>query len=250
MSLPKSLPKHLNEKYRLPIEHPDYQYPPSKNPYWAKLNDQRQLVYSDQQTEAHRNQWKGTYQPPFDPSAELHVELGCNAGHVILEWASLHPKKAYIGIDWKFKSIHRAAEKAGKRSLKNVFFFRAHTERLQYMFAPGEIDFLYLFFPDPWPKKSHWKNRIIQPERLREFAKLMKPGGVFHIKTDHPGYFEWMLEAIEKCSDVWSTVEMSRDLHKGHPAPHRLDFPDVTLFEKLFIRDQIPIQSVKLQAKC
>ncbi|MEO5969104.1 MAG: hypothetical protein ABIQ95_04190, partial [Bdellovibrionia bacterium] len=120
---------------------------------------------------------------------------------------------------------------------------------LPYMFQAGEIDRLYLFFPDPWPKKAHWKNRFITAETLRDLSKTVKLGGIFHIKTDHPDYFEWMLKAVAEVPELWEVLELSRDLHKNHPEPHKLQIPDVTLFERLFIRDQIPIQNLKLVRK-
>ncbi len=237
-------------KHRLPIQHPDYQYPISRNPYWTKLQDIQGRVFSDNETEAHKNHWRSKFQnPTLAKNSELHVEIGCNAGHVIVEWASLYPENAYIGIDWKFKPIFRGTEKALKRNLKNLIFFRSHAERIQYMFGPREVDALYLFFPDPWARKAQWKNRFIHPEQLKQIAPIMKPNGIFHIKTDHRDYFNWMLEAVEKSSDFWKPIEVSMDLHKNHPAPHTLKLPDVTLFESIFIKDKLPIHSLKLQVK-
>ena len=83
------------------------------------------------------------------PDLELHVEIGCNAGHVIVEWAKQNPQRAYIGIDWKFKPIFRGVEKGLKRGLDNLIFFRAHADRLKYMFGESEIDRLSLFFLIP-----------------------------------------------------------------------------------------------------
>jgi tRNA (guanine-N7-)-methyltransferase len=242
---------------RIPLDHPDYRYPPSRNPYWSKIKDQVEGLHApvrlDNATEEFCGRWQTQFPPAPSPARSerrpLHVEVGCSTGHVILEWAARDPKGLYIGVDWKYKIISRAAEKAQKRGLKNLLFFRAHAERLHYMFAPGEIDFLYLFFPDPWSKKSQLKNRFINAERLRKTAKLMAPGGVFHIKTDHAGYFDWMCEAIEQVQDIWEIVDLTRDLHAGHPAPETLKVPEVTLFEGLFIKDQIPIKSVKLRRR-
>jgi tRNA (guanine-N7-)-methyltransferase len=251
----------LKPKYQIPIRHPDYRYPPATNPYWTKSQNQKGFAYSDNDTEAHRGRWRDEFPQSEKPQAgsatpresrdfsELHVEIGCNAGHVILEWATLKPEAVFIGIDWKFKAIFRAAEKGQKRGLKNVLFFRAHGERLPYMFQDAEIDHLYLFFPDPWPKKAHWKNRFITAETLRDLSKPVKEGGIFHIKTDHPDYFEWMLKAVAEVPELWEIQELSRDLHKDHPAPQKLQIPEVTLFERLFIRDRIPIQSLKLIRK-
>ncbi len=248
----------LEVTHRLPISDPRYCYPPSKNPYWTKLNSPSPLsfgVYSDNETENHRGTWRSQFQSQMTDSAhspasqELHVEIGCNGGHVILEWAKRSPDKNFIGVDWKFKPIFRGAEKAAAKGLKNLIFLRAHAERISFMLGENEVDGLYLFFPDPWPRKSQWKNRLIHEARLREIAKIMKPSGIFHIKTDHPGYFQWILEAVSNTQDVWETVDLTLNLHEGNPAPEKLKIPEVTLFESLFIRDQIPIQSLKLRPR-
>jgi tRNA (guanine-N7-)-methyltransferase len=236
--------------HRLPIDHPEYHYPPSKNPYWAKLQQFSGKVFSDNQTEAYSGNWRAQFSDyPHLADRELHVEIGCNAGHVAVEWATSNPQNAYFGLDWKFKPIFRGVEKAEKRNLKNLSFFRAHAERIQYMFGPQEVDRLYLFFPDPWPRKSQWKNRFVTAERLQKVAKIMKPTGIFHIKTDHSGYFEWILKAVAQSSDTWEVLELTRDLHQNHPNPQALQIPEVTLFEKIFIQEGIPIQSLKLRVK-
>lgn len=229
----------------LPIAHPDYRYPSSRNPYWKKLSDVESGAFLDAETENKKGQWRSHF-PKESTDLPLHVEIGCNGGHVILEWAKQFPHQRYIGVDWKFKQIYRGWEKAQKHQLENLIFLRSHAFRLKYVFAPEEIDFLYVYFPDPWPKKSAWKNRVVQASWLTEVASLVKPGGVLHIKTDHDGYFDWMEEEFPKVSSLWKPSEVTRDLHARHPNPLKLDFPDVTLFEKLFIRDQIKINSVKL----
>ena len=238
---------------RLPIQHPDYRYPPTKNPYGEKIKEFSDLIFSDHDTELRRNEWRSSFRDAHASlqktnRRKLHVEVGCNGGHVILEWATQNPNDAYIGLDWKFKQIYRGGEKAHKRGLKNLMFFRANLARLKYMFAPGEIDCLYLYFPDPWAKKSQWKNRSITAASLRELRPLLVDGGVFHIKTDHAGYFEWMKEAFAQVGDVWKIDRITDDLHVGNPNAGQLKIPEVTLFERLFIKDQIPIHSAWLKA--
>src|SRR4051812_40759936 len=222
---------------RLPVQHPDYRYPDSKNPYWLKLKEFAGRVFSDNETEKHRGEWRKLFP---SPPRELHVEIGCNAGHVVLEWAARSPENGYIGIDWKFKPIFWGIEKALKRGIPNLLFFRAHAERVPFMFGEGEVDFLYLFFPDPWPRKKQWKNRFVKPETLASIAPVVKKGGIFHIKTDHATYFEWMLEALaqseKEFGKKWEIVEQTRDLHAGNPRAAELKIPEVTLFERLFIK--------------
>src|SRR5947209_15833 len=105
----------------LPVNHPDFRYPASKNPYWSKLHDQKSIVYSDQDTEKFAGQWRSRFLGlSHTASLPLHVEIGCNAGHVILKWAQAHPDRLFIGIDWKFKPIFRAADQATRLGLKNI----------------------------------------------------------------------------------------------------------------------------------
>jgi tRNA (guanine-N(7)-)-methyltransferase len=235
------------------VTSPDFRYSPSRNIYWEKIAHPTEgmegLAFTDHDTETHRGSWR----KEFRASAEgnelppLHVEIGCNAGHVCLEWAKQNPNQRYIGIDWKFKAVFRLAEKIHKSGVKNLIAFRSNAERLPQMFAEREIDFLHMFFPDPWPKKAQMKNRTANETWLRSIAPLISNQGHFHLKTDHAEYFQFILEEIEKLIDVYEVLEMTKDLHAKHPDPKSLKIPEVTLFEKLFIKDGLPIHSVKLK---
>ncbi|MBS1958735.1 MAG: methyltransferase domain-containing protein [Bdellovibrionales bacterium] len=239
---------------------PDFQYATSKNIYWDKLKNLpsglKGLALTDHDTETHRGTWLSRFlSPPPDNRADapLHVEIGCNAGHVTLEWAKQNPSSRYIGIDYKFKMIYKFAEKAAKFDVRNLIAFRANADRLPYMFAPGEIDFLYMFFPDPWEKKAQRKNRTADTEWLRSVAPLLRKGdatrGIFHIKTDHRDYFDFIVANLEELKDVYEILDLSYDLHAKHPNPKSLVIPEVTLFERLFIKDGLPIHSVKIRPK-
>ena len=229
------------------IQHPEYRYPASsRNPYWTKIREARGLVYSDNETEKHKGQWRQLF---ATPGKALHVEIGCNAGHVMVEWAARAPDDRFIGVDWKYKAIHRGFEKAVNKKLSNAVFLRAHAERIQYMFGVEEIDHLYLFFPDPWAKKSQWKNRYITAESLKMLARLVRAGGDFHIKTDHRGYFEWMEKAVAEVPEIWEVVSRTADLHRGHPEPRKMEVPEVTIFEKLFIKQGLPIHEMRLKRR-
>ena len=232
------------EDSKLPISHPDYRYPVSHNIYWQRIKDLPTIAYTDNDTELHRGRWREHFRDTKKfPQRELHVELGCNAGHVLTAWAKANPQNAYIGVDWKYKAIHRCAEKDLALELENAIYLRAHIDRIHYMFGPGEINQLNIFFPDPWPKKSRWKNRFVSLDKLALFAPLMAPNGEMFIKTDHDGYFEWMLEAFENC-DKWKIRNKTFDLHAGNPDAGKLTWPDVTLFESVFIKESIPIKAL------
>ena len=237
------------------VSKPEFLYARSFNIYWDKLNELppelQGLAYSDNKTELNRGKWRERFNTPTTSEDLLHVEIGCNAGHVSVEWArqNISTSNRYIGIDWKFKMVYKFAEKIAKYKLGNLLAFRANAERLQYMFAPGEIDFLYMFFPDPWPKKAQKKNRTANVEWLKTVAPLLSDRGYFHIKTDHQEYFDYILTNLSQLTDTFEAFDLTRNLHEKHPNPKSLLIPDVTLFERLFIKDGLPIYSVKLKPK-
>lgn len=255
-------PKDMSERFKAPslrgsaapiplsVEDPEYRYPVSRHPYYDKLAEFAGYAFTDNDTEKHPGHWREHFplkSGPVDSPRTLHVEIGCNGGHVILEWAKKNPGADYIGLDWKFKQIHRGAEKAKQACLGNLVFLRAHAQRIRQVFGTGEIDRLYLYFPDPWPKRAQHKNRYFQTENLRQLAEVVKVGGEFHIKTDHAGYFAWMQKICADVTDVWRVEEKISDLHRGHPDPEALQIPEVTLFERIFIRQGIPIHSLRLR---
>lgn len=240
------------------VSSPDFRYAPSKNIYWEKLKnlpeDLQGTALTDHDTEAHRGSWRKQFLKKPDPKdgdlslIPLHVEIGCNAGHVCLEWAKRNPDARYIGIDWKFKQIYRLAEKMRKSQVDNLLAFRANADRLPFMFGKGEIDFLHMFFPDPWPKKAQKKNRTADRDWLASIAPLLSGSGWFHLKTDHAEYFDFILENLHSLPETFEILECNRNLHEGNPEAHLLAIPEVTLFERLFIRDGLPIHSVKARA--
>ncbi|MDR3606715.1 MAG: tRNA (guanosine(46)-N7)-methyltransferase TrmB [Oligoflexia bacterium] len=229
-----------------PVTDPAFRYAESRNIYAKKLLELKGKVYADHDTETHRGKWRGTFSGPNREA--LHLEIGCNAGHVVSQWAARDPKTAYIGLDWKYKPIFRGAEKGLKHGLENLIFFRAHAERVRFMFAENELDRVSIFFPDPWPKKKHFKNRWVTADRLRDLHSVLRTGGILHIKTDHPGYFDWINDALQETRALWEVMSHTRDLHGGNPDAKKLQIPDVTLFERLFINDGLPIHQVILKA--
>ena len=243
----------ISPRNRISVDRPDYRFAPSKNPYWAKLRDLDRGAYLDHAAEDHAGRWRQELSPGASPAGagrrRLHVEIGCNGGHVMLERAALAPEDLFLGVDWKFKQIYFGMDKARKRGIGNTAFLRTHAERLHYVFGPGEIDRLYVYFPDPWPKKGQLKKRFFTAEWLRRVAPLLARDGEFEVRTDHDGYFEWMKQAVAEAADHWETAEITHDRHAGNPDRLELRIPDVTLFERLFIRDGIPIKRLLLTPK-
>ena len=236
----------------LPVQHPEYQYQPSRNPYWAKLKSLTSGAYLDEDCEKHKGRWISQFEsnenltPQLEAEPRLTVEFGCNGGHVTRGNAKLNPNDLYIGVDWKFKQIYLAYEKAKKAELTNTLFLRARAERVNYLFGENEVDNIFSYFPDPWPKKAHKKHRYLDQSWFDLAFDVLKPGGMLHIKTDHDEYFDSIMNELAGSKFEILPSNVSFDLHSKCQDPKKLEIPEVTLFEKIFIRDGIRIKSVKV----
>lgn len=164
------------------------------NPYAAKLNEFPDIAFNADGNFKNRGQWAGFFKNKTgEAPRKLVFEIGCSNGLFLCEAAKTSPDWAFVGIDWKYKVLYRAAKRAAHFGLKNVAFLRGKAEELPQVFGNGELDQIYLFFPDPWAKTAQLKHRLMQEGFLVEAAKALAPGGVLHFKTDHPGYFQWVL---------------------------------------------------------
>jgi len=140
---------------------------------------------------------KGKWRKHFD-KGDIVLELGCGRGHYTLELAEADSGRNFIGMDRKGDRIWWAAQEALENQMKNVAFVREHIEKLDDIFEPGEVDEIWITFPDPYPKPSKANRRLIAPNFLDIYAKVLKPGGRVHFKTDNDSLFEYGLEVLAK----------------------------------------------------
>ncbi len=224
-----------------------------RNPYAYKLHDILQtgqgLVSMNRNAESYRGRWSEVFLQQGMKAAprSIWVEIGCNGGHIVIDRALRDPQTAFIGIDWKYKQIYRAYQKAIRFGLKNVFFIRADAARLPQLFAEGEIHRIDTYFPDPWPKNSHRENRLLSQSWFELCARLLPAGSKYEFRTDHADYFRAVDAAVSELTKQWTVTHRTTDKHKNHPLPFQLDTPEVTLFEKLFIKQGLPIHELHLQ---
>ncbi len=142
----------------------------------------------------------------FGRDGPVEVEIGIGKGRFLLAAAAARPDVLHFGVEWANEYLRIAEERAAKRGLENVRFVRVDAKDLVLRsFPPASVRALYVFYPDPWPKKRHHKRRFFQPTVLDAVARLLEPGAVLHVATDHEEY--------------WSVIEPLLD---GHPAFGRL----------------------------
>lgn len=138
--------------------------------------------------------YKGRWAEAFGRNAPLHVEVGTGKGRFVSQMALRDSHINYLGIERELEVIYYALEKAKEAEIANLRLMEADVARLEELFAPGEIDRLFINFCDPWPKKRHAKRRLTHVDFLALYRRVVKKGGEIHFKTDNRGLFDFSLE--------------------------------------------------------
>lgn len=120
----------------------------------------------------------------FHNSNPIILELGCGKGEYTVALAERDTESNYIGIDIKGARMWRGAKTATTKGMQNVGFLRTRIEFIESLFAEGEVDEIWITFPDPQLKTNRAKKRLTSPLFLERYAKLLAPNGKINLKTD------------------------------------------------------------------
>ena len=133
----------------------------------------------------------------FGRSAPKILEIGFGMGEATAAIAAAHPDCDYLGIEVHTPGVGALLKMAGELGLANLRVIQHDAvDVVRDMIAPGSLDGIHLFFPDPWPKKRHHKRRLVQPPFVALLASRLKPGGYLHCATDWGDYAEQMLSVL------------------------------------------------------
>jgi len=150
--------------------------------------------------------------PLFPRAQPLEVELGCGDGSFLIDYARLHPERNFVGIErlgGRIRKVDRKGRRAGLTNVRGVRIESAYF--LEYLLPPGSTTALHVYFPDPWPKRKHRKNRLIN-DRFPQLARqALVPGGIVHLRTDDQDYFEQMTEVFT-ASPLFQPTETPAEL--------------------------------------
>ena len=139
----------------------------------------------------------------LSPPRPVVLELGCGHGHFLARYAAGFPAKTCLGVDLRSDRIERALRKARRPGLANCHFLRAEARELLHALPAGvTLEEIWVLFPDPWPKKRHHKNRLLQPEFFEAVAGRAAPGTRLYFRTDFAPYFEVVAEFLPGL-DTW-----------------------------------------------
>jgi len=128
----------------------------------------------------------------------LEIDLGCGDGTFLLKMAEHHPDRKFLGIERLLGRVRKVCKRAAQMKLENLQVLRLESKyTLEYLLPKNSISRLHLLCPDPWPKAKHHKNRLVQQDFLSALYKILEPKGEFLFKTDHPEYFDWVVEEVK-----------------------------------------------------
>jgi tRNA (guanine-N7-)-methyltransferase len=133
----------------------------------------------------------------FGRRAPKILEIGFGMGETTAAIAVAHPECDYLGIEVHTPGVGALLRRVEALGLTNVRVIQHDAvEVVERMIAPGALDGVHVFFPDPWPKKRHHKRRLLQPGFVHLLATRMKPGAYLHAATDWEDYAAQMLEVL------------------------------------------------------
>ena len=176
------------------------------------------------------------FQPPYDPELAGHwrdhyfhnenpvvLELGCGRGEYTVGLAERYPEKNFIGVDIKGARMWAGAKEAEIKELKNVAFLRTNIEFITEFFAAGEVDEIWITFCDPQMKKA--TKRLTSTYFMQRYHRIVKPGGLIHLKTDSPFLYTYTTEMLrlnpypvvaqtdDLYADSLDSIDVFRDAH-------------------------------------
>ena len=169
-----------------------------------------QSTYCIQDAAAYTGKWHTL----FPQKAPLHIEIGMGKGQFIMGMAKAHTDINYIGIEKYTSVLLRAVQKmeAEETPLDTLRFLCFNAEDIAEIFAPGEVDRIYLNFSDPWPKDRHAKRRLTSSAFLDRYDQILAKGGHIEFKTDNRDLFDFSVEEIN-ASSTWQIEALTYDLH-------------------------------------
>ena len=179
-------------------------------------------VYQLEEGQALKGNWANNH---FKNSNPIVLELACGKGEYSVNLARLFPDKNFIGIDYKGNRIWRGAKTAIEEGIDNVAFLRIQIENILDYFAEGEIDEIWITFPDPQPQDSREKKRLTFPAFLNRYKLVLKPGGCVNLKTDNDQLYAYTVE---------KTAELNLIVHKNTDHLYTSDLVDDVLSIKTY----------------
>jgi tRNA (guanine-N7-)-methyltransferase len=147
---------------------------------------------------------------------KIFLEIGFGSGEIIFNEAKKNPNNIYIGIEYYRRGVAQLLKKIENHDLKNIKIFHGDAHKFLEKFSGIFFDEIWLFFPDPWPKKRHEKRRFIQKASINKFYEVIKPEGKLYISSDDKSYIGWTLSLFNQNKKFEWLAESPADWEKPY----------------------------------
>lgn len=156
----------------------------------------------------------------FKNNNPITLELACGKGEYAIGLARMYPQRNFIGIDIKGNRIYIGAKKALEESLHNTAFLRTQIDKIASYFNKGEVDEIWITFPDPQLRVSKAKKRLTHPKFLRLYQQFLASNGTINLKTDSPDLYAFTklviqlygLEVLEDDDNIYASAAPKKEL--------------------------------------
>ncbi|GAA4409813.1 tRNA (guanosine(46)-N7)-methyltransferase TrmB [Nibrella viscosa] len=174
---------------------------------------------------------KGTWREEyFKNNNPIVLELACGKGEYTVGLANAYPDKNFIGVDIKGDRIARGSQAALAGGLTNVAFLRTDIRYLLEFFAEGEVDEIWITFPDPQPRDKQEKHRLTYPYFLAIYSTILSSRGKLHLKTDNTAFFDYSLQVLPE--NGFTDLVYTHDLYSS--SLNNIHLGIKTKYEELF----------------
>ena len=144
----------------------------------------------------------------------VRLEIGFGGAEHLISEAKVHPRIGFLGTDAFVNSIAKALVAISDSALANICLFFGDASELVDWLPDEGLSRIDLLYPDPWPKRRHWKRRFVQDESLTRLARILKHGGELRFTTDIGDYSAYALARILRSKDFKWTAECADDWRK------------------------------------
>lgn len=189
---------------------------------------------------AHKGKWHSF----FKNNNPIVLELGCGKGEYTVALAEKNPDKNFIGIDIKGARFWRGAKTALEEGMNNVAFIRTQIELVTYIFAKGEVDEIWITFPDPQIKYKRTKHRMTNQDFLKKYHHILKKDGIVNLKTDSEFMHGYTLGLIH--GEGHEVLHASHDVYKLKSSPEEVTTTQ-TFYEKQYLEKGKAITYIKFR---
>jgi tRNA (guanine-N7-)-methyltransferase len=145
------------------------------------------------------------------PPEDVCLEIGFGGGENLIAQATASPSTGFIGCEPFINGMAKMLAWIEAGAIDNVMLYAGDAVDLLAWLPDASIAKVDLLYPDPWPKRRHWKRRFVQDRTVAMLARVLRPGGLFRFATDIPDYAAWTLEHLLRAPDFVWTAERADD---------------------------------------